>query len=321
MAFKDILGQDQVITWFKRAMTQDRLASSYLFVGSEGIGKRLFALNLAKVLNCLALKNGDACETCASCKKINAGTHPDVLLIAPQGQTIKIEQIRRIQHTLSFKPAFARRRMVIIDNAETMTPDAANAFLKTLEEPPLNTTLILIAQDKTQLLSTIVSRCQIVRFRPLPLKIVQEVLKKKGLEKDEATKIASLAEGSLGKAMQLLEKQEGLKTALLGIKSGVSVRELLASIEKLVEKCQDQRQLFSFFDVYQGILRDILFLKKGIDDILINKDLTRELKTLAEGLSIEKIQKKLELLQEAKKLIRQNVQKRLVLEHLVLNGD
>jgi DNA polymerase-3 subunit delta' len=321
MAFKDILGQDQVITWFKRAMTQDRLASSYLFVGSEGIGKRLFALNLAKVLNCLTLRDGDACETCASCKKINAGTHPDVLLIAPQGQTIKIEQIRRIQHTLSFKPAFARRRMVIIDNAETMTPDAANAFLKTLEEPPLNTTLILIAQDKTQLLSTIVSRCQIVRFRPLPLKIVQEVLKKKGLEKDEATKIASLAEGSLGKAMQLLEKQEGLKTALLGIKSGVSVRELLASIEKLVEKCQDQRQLFSFFDVYQGILRDILFLKKGIDDILINKDLTRELKTLAEGLSIEKIQKKLELLQEAKKLIRQNVQKRLVLEHLVLNGD
>ena len=120
---------------------------------------------------------------------------------------------------------------------------------------------------------------------------------------------------------ELLEKQEGLKTALLGIKSGVSMRELLASIEKLVEKCQDQRQLFSFFDVYQGILRDILFLKKGIDDILINKDLTRELKTLAEGLSIEKIQKKLELLQEAKKLIRQNVQKRLVLEHLVLNGD
>jgi len=321
MAFKDILGQDQVITWFKRAMTQGRLASSYLFVGSEGIGKRLFALNLAKVLNCLSLKNGDACETCASCKKINAGTHPDVLLIAPQGQTIKIEQIRRIQHTLSFKPAFARRRMVIIDNAEAMTPDAANAFLKTLEEPPLNTTLILIAQDKTQLLSTIVSRCQIVRFRPLPLKIVQEVLKKKGLETDEATKIASLAEGSLGKAMQLLEKQEGLKTALLGIKSGVSVRELLASIEELVEKCQDQRQLFSFFDVYQGLLRDMLFLKKGIDEILINKDLTRELKILAEGLSIEKIQKKLELLQEAKKLIRQNVQKRLVLEHLVLNGD
>ncbi len=319
MAFKDILGQDQVITWFKRAMAQGRLASSYLFVGSEGIGKKLFALNLAKVLNCLTLKDGDACEICASCKKINADTHPDVLVVTPEGQTIKIEQIRRIQHTLSFKPAFAKKRMVIIDNAEAMTPDAANAFLKTLEEPPLNTTLILIAQDKAQLLPTIVSRCQIVRFRPLPLKIIQKVLKKKGLKEDEATRIASLAEGSLGKAMQLLEKQEELKIALLWIRSGVSVRELLASVEELAKNYQDQRQLFSFFDIYQGLLRDMLFLKKGIDEILINQDLATELKTLAESLSIEKIQKKIELLQEAKKLIRQNVQKRLVLEHLALS--
>ncbi len=319
MAFKDILGQDQVITWFKRAMAQGRLASSYLFVGSEGIGKKLFALNLAKVLNCLTLKDGDACEICASCKKINADTHPDVLVVTPEGQTIKIEQIRRIQHTLSFKPAFAKKRMVIIDNAEAMTPDAANAFLKTLEEPPLNTTLILIAQDKNQLLPTIVSRCQIVRFRPLPLKIIQKVLKKKGLKEDEATRIASLAEGSLGKAMQLLEKQEELKIALLWIRSGVSVRELLASVEELAKNYQDQRQLFSFFDIYQGLLRDMLFLKKGIDEILINQDLATELKTLAESLSIEKIQKKIELLQEAKKLIRQNVQKRLVLEHLALS--
>jgi len=317
MGFREILGQTQAINWLRTAIQQERLATAYLFTGIDGIGKSTVALNLAKVLNCLSLQEGDACEKCLNCKKINARTHPDILFVQPEGQSIKIEQIRKVQHNLSLKPASAKKRVVIINNAELMTTEAANAFLKTLEEPPLNTILILIAQHKSQLLPTIVSRCQVVPFRPLPLKIIQEVLeKKKKQPSQKAFFLAHLAEGSLGKAFAFLEREVDLDLIMSWIGKEVSIKTLLNSVQILTENLEKNED---FLDFFQVIWRDILLFKKGCNDFLINKNFTQEYTNLAHDYTEKKVQEKLKTIEEARKLLKQNVQKRLILEYLLLD--
>ncbi|MCD6320609.1 MAG: DNA polymerase III subunit delta' [Candidatus Desulfofervidaceae bacterium] len=316
MAFKDILGQTQVVGWLKNAIRQERLATAYLFTGIDGIGKSTVALNFAKVLNCLSLREGDACEKCLNCKKINAGTHPDVLFIQPEGQSIKIEQIRKVQHSLSFKPASARKRVVIINDADLMTAEAANAFLKTLEEPPLNTILILIAQHKSQLLPTIISRCQVVIFRPLPLKIIQEVLEKRGIFPQKAFFLAHLAEGSLGKALAFLEREINLSLIVHWIKKEISINSLLNSVETIAKNLEKNEDFLNFLEFFQGVWRDLLLFKKGCKEFLINENFISEYANLAQDYTEKELQKKLKTIEEARKLLKQNVQKKLILEHL-----
>jgi len=317
MAFKDILGQDKIIGWLKTAIKQKRLATAYLFTGLEGVGKTTVALTLAKVLNCLAPKEEDACEKCQSCKKINANVHPDILLIKPEGKGIKIEQIRQLQQTLSFEPMFAKKRVVIIDKVETMTSPAANAFLKTLEEPSLNTLFILIAQDKYQLLPTIVSRCQIVAFQPLSLKIIKEMLEKKGIHSKNALFFAHLSEGSLGRALRLLEKEININLleAWLREPKMCDVLELIASIDTNLKNLEDTLNLLDF---YQGIWRDILLVKNNCKAFLINKNILKEYEKMASAFTNQDIRHILIMIEEAKKLLKQNVQKKLILEHLLL---
>ncbi len=324
MAFKDILGHDKIITWLQRAKGKNRLAGSYLFIGKEGIGKKLVALNLAKVLNCLAPQTeveaikSDACEKCLSCQKINSGIHPDVILIEPERESIKIDQIRHLKHILGLKPAFATKRVVIIDNAQFLTSEAANAFLKTLEEPPLNSVLILIAQDKTQLPPTIVSRCQIIRFSPLPLKIVAKMLKKGGFEEKIAKFLASISDGSPGRAMALAERMKEIELLFPLLKPS-SVKDALAGIERLLKAYSDD--IYAFLDLYQGLLRDVLFLKQGLDEFVINKDRNTLLKGLVAKMDSQEIYKKMSFLHEAQRLIQQNIQKKSILESLVLYGE
>lgn len=319
MAFKDILGQTQAINWLKTAIKQERLATAYLFTGIDGIGKSTVALSFAKVLNCLSLQENDACEACLNCRKISAGTHPDILFIQPEGQSIKIEQIRKVQHSLSFKPVSARRRVVIINDAELMTDEAANAFLKTLEEPPLNTILILIARHKSQLLPTIVSRCQVVPFRPLTLKIIQEVLEKRGVSPQKAFFLAHLAGGSLSRALAFWGIETHLNLIIQRIKKEISIKSLLNSVETIAEKLEKNEDFLNFLDVFQGVWRDLLLFKKGCKEFLMNKNFISEYGHLAQDYTEKEIQKKLKTIEEARKLLKQNVQKKLILEHLLLD--
>ena len=140
---------------------------SYLYVGPDGAGKRERAKNFAKGVNCLDARDGKPCEACTSCKKIDREIHPDVFFIQPEGasSTIGIDQVREVINKANLKPYEARSKVFIINNAHSMNEVSANAFLKTLEEPPENTVFILISRSKDLLLPTIVSRCHIVRFR------------------------------------------------------------------------------------------------------------------------------------------------------------
>ena len=200
MALRDVIGQDRAVTILLKTLKRERIPSSYLFTGDSGIGKKFTALNLAKAVNCLTppspplAKGGnkegysqkregyvgilDACDECPSCKKITAGIHPDFLLISPEGGQIRIEEIRAIDNVLALKAFEGRKKVVIVDDAEAMNTFAANAFLKTLEEPPRDSLIILISSSPDLLPDTIRSRCSTIRFAPLSDGACEEVLKK-----------------------------------------------------------------------------------------------------------------------------------------------
>ena len=180
------------------------MVNSYLFLGNEGIGKKVVALQFAKALNCLEgeAERGDACDHCSSCKKIDHALHPDVLLIEPEGQNIKVDQVRQMQRELAYKPYEGKRRVCILTAADRMAPDIPNTLLKTLEEPPLHTVIILLANNSRFILPTILSRCQPIRFNPLPIPLVSKwLMEGKGFNETEAHLLASLSEGSPWKGL------------------------------------------------------------------------------------------------------------------------
>src|SRR5512139_891233 len=227
MSFKNVLGHSRPIELLKRAMQRDKIAHSYLFLGNEGIGKKWVAIQFAKALNCLneGVEKGDACDHCLSCKKIDHALHPDVLLIEPIGQGIKKEQVIQMQKELAYKPYEGKRRVCILTAVDRMAHDIPNTLLKTLEEPPLHTVIILLANNSRFILPTILSRCQPIRFNPLPIPLVSHwLMESKGFNQAESHLLASLSEGSPGKALEIQEEirqipREALLKDWAGLKS------------------------------------------------------------------------------------------------------
>jgi len=222
MSFKDIKGQERAIKILQGYIEQSRLSGGYLFVGPEGVGKKLAARELAKMVNCLeggidpstALRvNGErsraieACEGCASCNKIENNQHPDVHIIAEGSGDIKIELIRQLQKTINLRPYEGKTKVFIIDNAHRLTAEASNAMLKILEEPPKNSLIILISDKPNLLFKTIISRCKILRFSAFVRKKLEELLKKDyDLSNNAAHFLAYFSEGRLGCALRLKER-------------------------------------------------------------------------------------------------------------------
>ncbi len=172
MSFKNVIGHQKQIELLQRAIVNDKVVHTYLFFGNEGIGKRWVALQFAKALNCLerGAEEGDACDRCISCRKIDGALHPDVSFLEPEGpsQLIKVEAMRQMQRELAFRPYEGKRRVCVLTTADRMAPEISNTLLKTLEEPPLHTVMILLAKSARALLPTILSRCQQIPFNPLP---------------------------------------------------------------------------------------------------------------------------------------------------------
>ena len=209
MSFREIVGQEIPLSIFENSLKANRIPHAYLFVGEEGIGKRLAAHNLAKVLNC---EKGltDACDRCSSCQKIDRFLHPEVKWLEPDGvsQTIKIEHILKLQHEIYLKPYEGRKKVFILLEAERMNREAANAFLKTLEEPPGESIIILITSSPGRLLPTIKSRCQLVRFSLIPQERIERFLRENSdCSVDEAKSLSLISGGRLGEAVRL--KKEG----------------------------------------------------------------------------------------------------------------
>ena len=213
MPWHSVRGHDRAAASLRRAMADGRFPHAFLFVGPEGIGKRLFAKTLAQALLCERKTPGslDPCDVCPSCAQVMAGTHPDVLAVRKPDDKheLPIGTIRDLCIDLGLKPMRGDRRVAIVDDADDLSEEAANAFLKTLEEPPPGSVLILIGTAAELQLDTILSRCRVLRFDPLPRAELSAVLLERHLATDpaEADRLAVLGEGSVGRAQAMADRE------------------------------------------------------------------------------------------------------------------
>lgn len=284
MIWDRIRGRETHVEMFRRAVARGRFAQAYLFVGPDGVGKRLFARTLATCLFCQSHENEElaACGQCPSCRQMAAGTHPDYLTVGcPEGKrTLPIsvfvgEPDKRgrtgLCHDLSLRPMAGDRRIAVVDDVNLMSPESANAFLKTLEEPPAYATLFLMASNIESLLPTIRSRCQLVRFAPLSPNDVSDLLLEQERVEDakEADAIAAMCEGSLATAEQLLDPGlRKLRDALYGRMAsaspdGLALAEVVTTgLDELTSNKQMQRRhaawLVRFLvEFYRRTLREL----------------------------------------------------------------
>jgi len=207
MPFTDILAQDHIIDHFKKAIKADHLSHAYIFTGQDGVGKTLFAKEFIKALFCKNDEN-DSCNSCLNCIRIEKNSHPDVFWteIEEKAKFIKIENIRNLQRSVRLSPLESDYKIFIIKDADRMNEEASNCLLKTLEEPPPNTIIILITNSIATIKETIRSRCQIIRFHPIPTHIIENQLA--GKSDADANKIgwaSRFCNGSLGNALDLLD--------------------------------------------------------------------------------------------------------------------
>lgn len=208
MSWQRVRGHDTQVQAFDRIVRRGRLGHAYLFTGPSGIGKRLFADELAKALLCEAADGQklEACDHCIACTLVAAGTHPDLFVANRPEESLElpIEVVRELCHSLALKPARGRGKVAILDDADDLNEASANCFLKTLEEPPPRSVLLLVGTSADRQLSTIISRCQIVPFTPLPQDLVRELLRSQGLEDPSLIdRLARLSGGSVAQARAL----------------------------------------------------------------------------------------------------------------------
>jgi DNA polymerase III subunit delta' len=296
MPFRDVIGHRTLVALLARAIARGSLPPSLIFAGPAGVGKRLTALAVAQTLNCLSVRlkpdattadvvSGfsrtaddlaiDACGQCAACTRIARGVHPDVLVIEPgDSGSIKIDPIRDAIDRSSYRPFEGRRRVVIIDDADALVPQAQNSLLKTLEEPPSASIFILVTSRPDALLPTVLSRCPRLRFRPLEPAEVAAALIRQGSEAREARTVAAAADGSIAQALEarageLVEARDVAARILLQAAATPDPRRRLESAKDLLPKTSttaaDRDQLARYLRAMASILRDVALVGAGGD--------------------------------------------------------
>jgi DNA polymerase III subunit delta' len=205
MLLSDISGQDAAVAVLRNALARDRLAHAYLFIGPAGVGKKQTALALAHAVQCRE-SNKNGCGACIGCIQVAAGTHPDLTVVSPEAgkQSIAIGQVRDLQRLLYLRPVQGKKKIAILEEAHLLTPQAQSALLKMVEEPPGDALLVLLTLNSATLSRPLLSRCQQVRFAPLPTPVIEEVLiRMQGKDPATAHALALYSRGSIGRALTL----------------------------------------------------------------------------------------------------------------------
>ncbi len=313
-----IRGHEQARAIFREAIERNRVAHGYLLVGMAGVGKKTLARSLAQALNC-DLARYPACGTCASCIKIESSNHPDVIMVERETRSIKINQIRELIASLHYRAYEGRVKVVIIPEAERMTPHSMNALLKTLEEPRPDTVLILTTSNQERLLPTIVSRLQIIRLKPLPLSVIEDMIREQlGLEPEPAAVLASLSEGSPGKALALdrtfvLEVRKRVLGRLLALNPG-NPSQLFEFARELSDLREDPEEVLGML---AGFYRDLLWDKTGVS-ARMNVDMEGLIQEESRRVGLEKILEKLAVISETRKRLEGNANRLLAMEFLTM---
>jgi len=318
MSFLDIYGHERQIAILQKTIAQKRVGHAYLFSGINATGKKTLAGEFAKALNCDQADNHhDACEKCSSCQKAQHLSHADMIFIEADGQFIRINAIREIQERMKFKPLEGRWRTVIIDDADKMNDHAANALLKTLEEPSASNILILISSRPYSLPATIISRCRHMRFNPLTTNAVTRYLvEQKGMGEQKSGLLAGLSGGSIGRALELDQEDiTAFRAEIMQLLMDAKKDDPISLLNLASNFGQDKKKIKQGLDIISSCFRDALVFKETRkDEILINSDKFPFINQLAQKLSAEHIIQNISLLARTWETIELNVNKTLTLE-------
>lgn len=285
MQFSEIKGQEKAIHILQRAIQNNHIAHAYLFTGPEGVGKRITALAFAQYLNCESpdFATFHSCEHCPACIQASCGSHPDIILLEPDGTSIKIEQIRNLLNKVSLHNYESTYKIIIINDAHLMTEQAANCLLKTLEEPTENTVFVLITALVQNLPITVLSRCQQIQFNSLSPLLIQNILQQLYPERQSQIGLVSaLAKGSVSMAENLLANEEIASARQDFYQLLINITH--SSPSQIIGWCaqwdKNKKMVKSLLELGQLWYHDILLVTTaGALELLINQDYLAPLKT------------------------------------------
>ena len=305
MYFENIIGQEFAKKYLTNSMRKNKINHAYMFEGIEGIGKKKFTGELSKIL----------------LKSENVDSSPDYINIYPDGSSIKIAQIRKLQTDIIIKP-HKDYKIYIINDAEKMTIEAQNALLKTLEEPPGYAIMILITSNKEALLDTIKSRCEIIKFLPISLLDLKKYLIKNGVDEQRAQLLATFSRGSIEKALELSESaefaimREDIQSYIQTIldKNIIEILEIPNNMDKY------KKEVISILDMMVNYFRDMMLLKEKVDkSMIINSDKIIFIQNMSKKITYSQVSKIIDIIEETKKKIKSNCNFNISIQVMALN--
>lgn len=345
--FDQLIGNERAKEILRRMLRQRRVPGALLFAGEGGLGKKLFALELARALNCREPRGEEACGVCASCSRIGIerfklpapddkderkrivwGEHRDVGLLLPYNRTVYIDAVRDLERESNFRPFEGRARVFIIEGADALgeqNESSANALLKTLEEAPPTTHIILVSSRPASLLPTIRSRCQTIRFAPLDAEEVERFLvKTKARAGEEARLAARLSGGRPGLAREVnLDTYRARRDAMLGVVEALAQGADRARLLRAAEELGDAKNKDEYeprLDVLEMLIRDVWVLAlTGEGGTVVNEDLRERLSKLAKGLRPARAASWLSRVEELRAQLSVNVNRRAATDALFLS--
>lgn len=320
----NLVGHEWAVDMLKKHVIHGTARHAYLFAGAPGLGRRTLALRFAQALNCRTpVEAGIPCGQCRDCKQIEAMHHADLTIVQAdsEGGTLKVDQIREARRSLTLKPYQANYRVALFLRFQQANDNAANALLKTLEEAPSYAVLILTADNPEQLLPTIVSRCEVLRLRPLTIDNIQSALENRGMETGQARLIAHISGGRFGYALRLRENETLLEIReerLNDLQSLISASrvEKFAYADKLARDKESMRQAVL---IWLSYWRDVLLRSAQAETPLVNVDRNVEIEELAGRLDLSVARRAVSNFEDVLEKMERNVNSRLLAEVLLLD--
>jgi DNA polymerase III subunit delta' len=320
----NLIGNEWAVELLRQQIVHGTTRHAYLFAGPSGVGRRTLALRLAQALNCTQpIEPGIPCGQCRDCKQIEAMQHPDLTIVQAdsEGGTLKVDQVREARRTLTLKPYQSKYRVTIFLRFQEANDSAANALLKILEEAPSYVLLVLTADHPEQLLPTIVSRCEVLRLRSLPLEAVESFLGERGANQDQARLIAHISGGRLGYALRLMQDPSALefRTEKLSEAQSFITAARVDKFSYAEKLSKDKDAMRNVLLLWLSYWRDVLLCAGGSAVPLANIDRTQEIESLAERVSMSEVRRMVSKLENSLSQLESNVNARLLTEVILLD--